>query len=58
MSSDLHSGLIPALAVIAAVLILEEWAYFKARSKLQRAIITGIAVFILVVILNIPLDAI
>ncbi len=54
MEADLSSGVVPALVVIGVVLVFEDWAYFKARTKLQRALITGAAVFVLVVIFNIP----
>ena len=52
MEYDLLRSAVPALVVIVVVLGLEEWAYFKARSKLQRAVITGVAVFIIALILN------
>ena len=49
------SAIIPALVVVVVVLALEDWAYLKSKSKLQRAFITGIAVFLLVLVINIPL---
>ena len=52
MELDLLRPAVLALIVIVIVLVLEEWAYFKAKSKVQRAVITGIAVFVLVVIFN------
>ena len=52
MELDLLRPAVLALIVIVIVLVLEEWAYFKAKSKVQRAVITGIAVFALVVIFN------
>ena len=52
MEFDLFRSVVPALLVIVVVLVLEEWAYFKARTKMQRAIITGVAVFVLVLIFN------
>ena len=52
MESGFFGTLIPAIVVIVVVLGLEEWAYFKAKSKLQRAVITGIAVFVIVFIFN------
>ncbi|SMX22488.1 hypothetical protein BOA8489_00585 [Boseongicola aestuarii] len=36
------------------VLVLEDWVYLKSKSKLHRAIITGIGVFFIVLLLNIP----
>ena len=48
MELDFLRPLIPAIIVVVLVLVLEEWAYFQARSKFQRAIITGAAVFALV----------
>lgn len=47
---------IPAIVVIIVILAFEEWAYFKARSKLQRAIITGVAVFLIVLAFNLVAD--
>ena len=52
MELDLLRPAVLALIVIVIVLVLEEWAYFRAKSKVQRAVITGIAVFVLVVIFN------
>lgn len=52
MEFDFFNIAAPALVVIVVVLVLEEWAYFKARTKLQRAFITGVAVFMLVLILS------
>ena len=52
MEFDLFRSVVPALLVIVVVLVFEEWAYFKARTKMQRAIITGVAVFVLVLIFN------
>ena len=52
MDFDYFNIAVPALVVIVVVLALEEWAYFKATTKFQRAIITGIAVFVLVLIFN------
>ena len=49
------SAIVAALVVIIVVLGLEDWAYFKAKTKMQRAIITGVAVFVLILLLNIPL---
>ena len=49
---DILGPAIPAIVVIIVVLAFEEWAYFKARSKLQRAIITGLAVFVVVLAFN------
>ena len=48
----LFGAAVPAMIVIFVVLVLEEWAYFKAKSGMQRAIITGAAVFIIVFVLN------
>lgn len=47
---------IPAIVVIIVILAFEEWAYFKARSKLQRAMITGVAVFLIVLAFNLVAD--
>ena len=52
MEFDLLKPAVLALIVIVIVLVLEEWAYFKAKSKLQRAVTTGIAVFVLAIIFN------
>ena len=52
MQLDFLGPAIPAIIVIMVVLILEDWVYFKARSKLQRAVITGVAVFAIVFIFN------
>lgn len=52
MSFDLIHTLIPAIIIMVMVLILEEWAYFKARTKIQRAVITGLGVFVLLVVFN------
>ena len=52
MELDLFGPAIPAIVVILVVLVLEDWVYFKARSKLQRAIITGVTVFIVFFLIN------
>lgn len=52
MDLGFFGAAIPAIIVIVVVLVLEEWAYFKAGSKLQRAIITGVAVFAIFFVLN------
>ena len=52
MELDFLRPAIPALIVIGVVLALEEWAFFKARSRLQRAFITGATVFVIVFIIN------
>jgi hypothetical protein len=49
---DLTHTLVPAIIIVVMILALEEWAYFKARTKLQRAAITGIAVFLLLLAFN------
>lgn len=53
MGFDLAHALVPAIAIAVIILGLEEWAYFKSRSKVIRAIITGAAVFALLLVLNI-----
>jgi hypothetical protein len=52
MNSPLYGPLLAAFAVVLVVLALEELAFFAARSKIQRAMITGVAVFILVLVFN------
>ena len=52
MEFDIFNSLVPALLVIVVVLVFEDWAYFKARTKMQRAIITAVGVFGLVFIFN------
>ena len=52
MNFDLSASLVAAIAAIVVVLVLEEVAFFAARTKLQRAIITGFAVAVLVLVLN------
>ena len=52
MHMNFSGPLVPAILIFALILALEEWAYFKATSKLQRAAITGVAVFVLLVALN------
>lgn len=52
MGFDLTTTVLPAIIIMVVVLVLEEWAYFKARSKLQRALITGGAVFVLLLVFN------
>ena len=52
MNFDFSSSVVAAVAVIVVVLVLEEWAFFAARTKTQRAIITGAAVFVLVIVFN------
>lgn len=54
MQLDLYSGVVPAVIVIALVIGLEDWALYQARTKLQRALIMGGAVFVLVIIFNLP----
>ena len=53
MGFDLAHALVPAIAIAVIILGLEEWAYFKSQSKLMRAVITGAAVFALLLVLNI-----
>ena len=52
MHFDLTGTLIPAILIVVLILGLEEWAYFKAKSKTQRAVITGVAVFLLLLVVN------
>ena len=52
MELDILGAAIPAVIVIVVVLVLEDWVYFKARGKLQRAVITGIAVFVIFLVFN------
>ena len=52
MDLGVFGAAIPAIIVIVVVLVLEEWAYFKAGSKTQRAVITGAAVFVLLIVIN------
>lgn len=52
MNFDLTGTLIPAILIVVVILGLEEWAYFKATTKLQRAVITGVAVFVLLLVVN------
>lgn len=52
MSSTLYGPIVAAVAVVLVVLVLEELAFFAARSRTQRALITGVAVFILVLVFN------
>lgn len=52
MGIDIWNTAIPALVVVAVVIAFEEWAYFRARTKHQRAIITGVAVFAIVLVIN------
>ena len=47
-------AILASVAAIVVVLVLEDWAYLKSKSKLHRAIITGIGVFFIVLLLNIP----
>ena len=48
------SALLASIAAIVVVLAFEDWAYLKSKSKLHRAVITGIGVFLVVLLLNIP----
>ena len=43
-------ALVPAIVIVLVVLGLEEWAFFKSKTKLQRALITGAAVFVLLLV--------
>ncbi len=52
MENAIYGPLIAAIAVVVVVLVLEEWAFFAARTKTQRAVITGVTVFVLVLIFN------
>ena len=52
MELDFFGAAIPAVIVIIVVLVLEDWAYFKAKGKLQRAVITGMAVFVIFLVFN------
>ncbi len=52
MELDFLGPAIPAIIVIVVILALEEWVFFKASSKLQRAVITGVTVFVIVFIVN------
>jgi hypothetical protein len=49
------NALLASLAAIAVVLAFEDWAYLKSKSKLHRAVITGIGVFLVVLLLNVPI---
>ncbi len=49
---NLTNTLVPAIIIVVVILALEEWAYFKARTKTQRAAITGVAVFLLLIAFN------
>lgn len=53
MELDILRSVVPAVIAIAVVLALEDWAFFKAKSKLQRAVIVGGAVFVLILIFNV-----
>ena len=44
--------IVKIIVIVVIVLGLEEWAYFKSHSKLMRAVITGVAVFALLLVLN------
>ena len=48
------SALLASIAAMVVVLAFEDWAYLKSKSKLHRAVITGIGVFLVVLLLNIP----
>lgn len=52
MGFDVPHSVVVAILVIVLVLGLEEWAWFKATTKMQRALITGAAVFILLIVIN------
>ena len=52
MDLGFFGAAVPAIVVIAVVLVLEEWAFFKARTRLQRAVITGVAVSVIFFVLN------
>ena len=43
MDLNFFGAAIPAIIVIVVVLVLEDWVFFKARTKLQRAVITGVS---------------
>ena len=49
------NAIIASLAAIVVVLALEDWAYLRSKSKLHRAVITGVGVFVVVLLLNIPM---
>lgn len=57
MQTDVFGAVVPALLTFAAILLFEEWAFFKARTKWQRALITATAVFLIVLMLNLPWGA-
>lgn len=52
MTMNFAGPLLPAILIVVLVLVLEEWAWFRARTRLQRALVTGAAVFVLLVIAN------
>ncbi len=52
MHMNFYGPLIPAILIFVLILALEEWAWFKATTKLQRAAVTGVAVFILLLVLG------
>ncbi|MEQ9042056.1 MAG: hypothetical protein RIE24_27345 [Silicimonas sp.] len=52
MGFDLIHALVPAAVIVVVVLVLEEWAYFKSRSAMARALITAAAVFALLLVIN------
>lgn len=47
---------VPAITVIVVLLVLENWAFFKARNGIQRAAITGAAVFLIFLVFNLFAD--
>ena len=48
------NAIIASVAAIVVVLAFEDWAYLKSKSKFYRAVITGIGVFLVVLLLNVP----
>ena len=52
MELNFLGSAIPAIIVVVVILAFEEWAFFKARTKLQRAVITGVAVFVIFLVFN------
>ena len=57
MHFSFYDAIIPAIVIGIVVLVLEEWAFFKAKSRLQRALITGVTVFVILLLVNLLLPS-
>lgn len=52
MGYGFFGSLVPAIVIVLIVLAFEEWAFFKSKTRFQRALITGAAVFVILLVIG------